>query len=523
MLKVFVVEDEPFLLNTIKRMIVNSHSGFEIIGDALNGRDALPLIEEKHPDVLFTDIRMPFMDGLTLIEELKKRRINPVTVILSGYGEFEYAKKAIHLQAYDYLLKPVSYEALEELLADLYEKYNAWEEKRQASILQDFIHNPAPDAAVYTDLSRYFQQKMYSYFLFCAGSCSIFPTNWITASKNFWLTCGFENKLQKLLPSSVQYWILDGAVASEKYLVISSENLHQAQISLIASRLHKELVSKGDVLTTIYGHCIQNITDLKHLLPLSRLYLRQHIIYSQSQVLSCTGQPGPEPGEHYFPLPRYEDSLSLYARNNYFEKFIHEVKTILEICRENSSTQLNLERILKNIIHIVSVSSFRELQAAVQKKYLELDELISSTSDYDELYEGIRLLFEEFFMTQSTKGPDSNSVSSVIRKVEDYMKSNYTKPIFLQELAEQFSLSSSQLSNAFKKQTGMPPSTYLTHLRIDKAKELLLIEPPVTLKEISDTVGYDDPFYFSRVFKLSVGTSPSEYRKGNHASAPRRT
>ena len=139
MLKVFVVEDEPFLLRTIKQMIVNSHPGFSVVGEALNGRDALSLIEELRPDILFTDIRMPFMDGLTLIGELKKRGLDPITVILSGYEEFEYAKKAIRLGTFEYLLKPLSYEILEELLTNLYEKWNDKEHRQQTELLQRVI------------------------------------------------------------------------------------------------------------------------------------------------------------------------------------------------------------------------------------------------------------------------------------------------------------------------------------------------------------------------------------------------
>lgn len=200
MLKVFVVEDEPFLLRTIKQMIVNSHPGFSVVGEALNGRDALSLIEELRPDILFTDIRMPFMDGLTLIGELKKRGLDPITVILSGYEEFEYAKKAIRLGTFEYLLKPLSYEILEELLTNLYEKWNDKEHRQQTELLQRVIvtRGDTPNLAK-TDLSRHFVKMKYSYFLFCAGSYCIFPTNWITQSKKFWLTGSFESRFHKSL------------------------------------------------------------------------------------------------------------------------------------------------------------------------------------------------------------------------------------------------------------------------------------------------------------------------------------
>ncbi|MBU9735852.1 response regulator transcription factor [Diplocloster agilis] len=513
MLKVFVVEDEPFLLRTIKQMIVNSHPGFSVVGEALNGRDALSLIEELRPDILFTDIRMPFMDGLTLIGELKKRGLDPITVILSGYEEFEYAKKAIRLGTFEYLLKPLSYEILEELLTNLYEKWNDKEHRQQTELLQRVIvtRGDTPNLAK-TDLSRHFVKMKYSYFLFCAGSYCIFPTNWITQSKKFWLTGSFESRLNTLLPSVLSHWMLDGAEGSEKVLVIASPELTADQMDELAVRLHRDLSGHGETITTIYGRCTDNINDLVCLLPLSRLYLRQHIIYGVSQVQYDTGQTGAHLETGCISLTPYENSLSLYARNHQLQRFLKEIRCLLDECKEKSTTQLDLERLLKNIIHLVSQVSSEKLQGRIQEKYLELDELISNTSDYDVLYEGVELLFSDLFHSQKEIRHNEEPLFSTIQDVERYLKKNYAKQISIQQLAEQFGMVSSQLSNTFKKQIGMPPSTYLTQLRIEKAKELLLIQPPVTLKDISDAIGYEDPFYFSRVFKLSVGKSPSDYR-----------
>ena len=112
MLKIFLAEDEVIVRETIKRMIPWENLGFELVGEAADGEMALPLLLRQKPDLLITDIKMPFMDGLELSEQVKK--VLPATkiMILSGYNEFDYAKMAIKIGVTDYLLKPISSEKL---------------------------------------------------------------------------------------------------------------------------------------------------------------------------------------------------------------------------------------------------------------------------------------------------------------------------------------------------------------------------------------------------------------------------
>ena len=136
MLKTFLVEDEVVIREMIKKMIPWEQYGFELAGEASDGEMALPLILKSKPDLLITDIKMPFMDGLTLCKLVKKELPNIKIVILSGYDDFNYAKQAINIGVEDYLLKPITKNAFIERLQEIHDRYE--HEKTQMEYYEKF-------------------------------------------------------------------------------------------------------------------------------------------------------------------------------------------------------------------------------------------------------------------------------------------------------------------------------------------------------------------------------------------------
>lgn len=124
MYKVFIADDEVWVTIGLKKMIEKSRMPFQVIGEAANGLVALEEIKERHPDVLITDIRMPGMDGLELVEQIRAINKEIKIVLISGYAEFKYAQKAIRMDVSDYLIKPIGYEQLEKVLRSLFKMLN---------------------------------------------------------------------------------------------------------------------------------------------------------------------------------------------------------------------------------------------------------------------------------------------------------------------------------------------------------------------------------------------------------------
>ena len=119
MYKIFLVDDEIWVIMGLKKLIEKIGAPFQVVGEASNGVMALEEIEKKKPDVLITDIRMPGMDGLELMKEIRKKKLDTKVVLVSGYAEFDYAQKAIRMGAVDYLLKPVETETFAKVLENL--------------------------------------------------------------------------------------------------------------------------------------------------------------------------------------------------------------------------------------------------------------------------------------------------------------------------------------------------------------------------------------------------------------------
>ena len=116
MIRVLIVEDEPALARGLSLLITKNYTDFEVLGICKNGRDGLHNILKLEPELVFTDITMPVMNGLDMIEEVQKAHFHTRFVILTGYADFEYARKAIHLGVSDYLLKPIVPKTLEDIL-----------------------------------------------------------------------------------------------------------------------------------------------------------------------------------------------------------------------------------------------------------------------------------------------------------------------------------------------------------------------------------------------------------------------
>lgn len=145
---IVVAEDEALLLENLIQKIEKANVGFEVIGSAQTGIQAYELIEELNPDLLITDIRMPAMDGLALIQKINEAHPRMDCIITSGYSDFEYAQTAIRYHVYDYLLKPVDIEELKNVLIKLHDKYNLEQNALEDMFRDTAMKSPAEIAAL---------------------------------------------------------------------------------------------------------------------------------------------------------------------------------------------------------------------------------------------------------------------------------------------------------------------------------------------------------------------------------------
>jgi len=515
MFKVFVVEDEPFILKTIKQMIGNANLNFEIVGDAYNGEVALPLIRDSRPDIVFTDIKMPVMDGLALIQNLRESNPDIVTVVISGFQEFDYARQSLQLGVYDYLLKPLSSQALENLLKRIHAQLKAKEKESRNELLELLINNINPSQSFskgkLTDLFAY---TGYQYMLLCAGSYCTFPSLWLTPAKEFWIKNDPETLLANESDAGNAYWVLDGEHDNEKIIVAGytgEEGRSEVKNKLVG--IHSHLAASGFPLTSVIRHAGTKITEIAPLLQVSRIILNKSIRFAGSRLIDGDKSHMPSSGEKTVSLDKNSEKLlDLLIQNHQEARFKEELNKLFRICETTAITQLNLERILKQILGMFFNSVDIIPDGRTEEIEMEVNELISNSTSYKSLGEGFHILIDDLFRLKKNKTEMEESQTVLAEKVEQYIKANFCNPVNLQSMADYFHVAPQHLSRTYKRIKGLTPNNYIIELRIEKTKELLLIKPPIVLKEIAEAVGFNDPFYLSKVFKSVTGKSPSEFR-----------
>ncbi|NLM26828.1 MAG: response regulator [Clostridiaceae bacterium] len=535
MFKVFLVEDEKVVREGIRNNILWEQYGFHYTGDASDGELALPMIRKIQPDLLITDIKMPFMDGLSLIKLVRKELPRTKIVIISGYDDFSYAQQAIHLGVEQYLLKPIIKEKLVEMLNEMREKIQ--EEQYQ----QQYIENFKREAQEYENFSRrrFFEQIV-------TGGLSV-PEICDTAKNlNIDIIAPFYNIVLFSL-SSVEY---DGSVP-ESY----TESLAAVQNSVTKYFIdHPELIFFRWNITTYAvvvkgseidierntANCVENIKkrcdaagrDVSWYIacgtPVSRLSAIPGCFAEASRILSyrylC-------PDENILS----EASIMNLRENNRSQIDANKREIDPEHVRKflSSGTEKEIDdfmdQILQNVAEdFASYPMFcRYLAMTVYFaaiKYLDsigcsLDSLWSpeyrpndSVSTIDEARRYVHRVIKRTIELRDLESIKQQR--DILRQATGFIDKNFSDAsISLDRVAKEVNISPNYLSAIFSQEVGQTLIEYLTIKRIDEAKRMLRHTDKL-LSEIASDVGYKDSRYFSFVFKKITGSTPSDYRKG---------
>lgn len=516
MFKVVVVDDEPLILRSVKKSIQDAHTGFKIVGEAINGKFAIDIIEETLPDVVFTDIRMPVLDGLALIEELIHRGIQSKVVILSGYQEFDYAKRALKFGVADYLLKPIDREKLSDLLCKIYNDLDDLKNKNQVKLLESMVSHYTCSIPLSTKELKYFESyRFYGSILICSGSYCTFSCNWITPAKDFWFKTDLNAILDSVVNDSCKYWILELGHGNDKLVILASYDDFQHSLRGIYEKIF-EALGKGNIPITIAaGNQLYSLEDLPHVIQYYKIILKKSVVFGNSSLILPDSSIDTSGTTERLVDINSEKLLAMFTQKKQSEQFKNEFKKLLTSYNEKRSPQLRLASMVKYLVNMFEIFDHHPPQKRFLEIEMEIDELISNSFTYQSLYDGMSFIFDDLFYFLRNQNIEKSDHEVLADKVEYYIKQNYSQQISLQSIAENFNVVLPFLSRIFKRHKGFSPMEFIIHLRIEKVKELLQITPPLTLKEIAQAVGYDDPFYMSRIFKSVAGKSPSEYRSSS--------
>lgn len=530
--KIMLVDDEEEVRKSIIRKIDWADAGFEVIGDAENGQDALEKIEQNEPDVVLTDIRMPYMDGLSMAEAIRQQYPSIKIVIFSGFDEFEYAKKAIKLNVIEYILKPVNVEELTAILKKI--KNNLDEEieqKRNVNLLREsYIKNlPTIREHFLNDLihggmdQQTISEKLREYEIDIDHA-----VKWLAAAIHLELDEKAEravplHKERELIPISVQKLMeekLEGQYrftmfhSSFESILIAAVDEHNSQTGLVAllGDICKETKKILEVTVTIgVGGSCSDLSEIGVSFHAALNALGYRAVAGSGGVI-CIHDVEPV---YYEPLrfdSRMESELIAAVKFGPEEK----IRAVIdEVVGKMEEAKVHYRQYQAYILAVINA-----LTQLTQRYDLRINDVFGVETDYFDILnkvektENIRQYLSEVAlkMNRAMDEERSNTTKNVIREAKQYIRDNYQDPdLSVEKICRHLHMSPAYFSTMFKKETGQAYIAYLTDVRLSRAVELLMTTEDKTYI-IAEKVGYPEQNYFSYVFKKKFGVSPTKYR-----------
>lgn len=534
MLKVLIADDEKNIVDLIAHLIKDLD--VQIVGETSNGLEAFEIIQREDPDVVISDIRMPGMTGLKLIEKVKAAGRNTEFIIISGYRDFEYAKTALQFGVQDYLLKPIKQDELAMLLNRLNRKKNINNEqvKEAQDKQRKFVEQ------VSRIRREYLRKMLYGQ--------PIEESSRVLAGENEPLHAEEECIYQ---------------VVSIKLDYIEHENVDFSAYAAVLENMCEKYTTKikSDSIDSEYfyegtkGHVAFNYKPAVHLpMEKKKKYLTQLLRednekYEFFNVTLAVGLPVKDQKD----LP-----LSFTAAQAALDnRIMAGVGGIIE-AGSLSGEQLNIQvtvppqiemRVCKGLFELNKEEIFGCLDSLMRtyfygkgnavwtiyqlsERWIDLvenavvdNDLLSQASIPSKEVWKLRInscttlqdcrgYLNDYTMTiiELCNDMQKSHEARPIREVKDYIEKNYHKTISLEEIGKMVCLNPVYLSTLFKNQTGMNITNYLIKVRVEEAKKLLR-ESRMSVGSIAGKVGYTDTKYFSKIFTRQVGVKPIEYRK----------
>ena len=504
MYKVFLVDDRVEIVESIAKTVPWGKFGCEIGGWAVNGKDGYDKIQKLQPNIVITDIMMPVMDGLELIEVSQRMEKQIRFIVLSGYDDFSFAQKAIRLGVDEYLLKPASVEDICEMLQKITKQLDEEREKKRKVL----------------DLEKKVWQSLPllkdEYFRFLISSIQDISRESIEERFGF---------LQIDIPLENLMLI---------YCELSSGTDSRRELSDYFLRTVQEIVEpdyqweyfryrKDAIVLLVHARNREKISLLHFKLTMEEL---KKELREKEQIFmeEGTGEMMPDIGKIKSAFQQARQNLNYKINHeiiNYMQiedGLIHgvriadkdEIRKLLDSLFEenkNISTR-KLKSAVREIITIVNHFGNEEDKGKRSRSLEEWQEILETIKTMEELKQWMfDTLWKQSLEIQESKSGQANRY---IENVKYIVENNYGNNITLGAVSELIGLTPAYLSAIFKQQTGQNFTEYLVNVRIRHAEEMLKTGD-YKVYEVAEKVGYVDFRYFGEVFKKKTGKSPREY------------
>lgn len=528
MFRVLIVDDELYIREGLKALIKWEKLGFMICGQAENGENALKVIEEVKPDVIITDIKMPLMNGLELIEKLyEELKLDVKFIVLSGYNEFDYAKKAMKYGVKDYILKPIEEEELETVFKELYMELVKERKDKEDSLrifnslseisLKTILKSVADKESV-ENTKKFLNVSYNEYFRYVMLELETTNTegsheNEADEINNLYL---LRNYLVEILGDDYKYNILkedSHKKGSVMYGIVITKRLlknYNDDLSFLIGSIYEQLGNK--INNNIYIYVGKEVSEL---LLLRESYDSALFAHSISYCKKNCNVIYYDELEDELVSSEFNDEINF---DDLVEAIENNKNDEIDIIINSRFNEEDARPIDLKMLHIKINYLVYQIIKIVSKMNGKTAEIIKCSSNFNYInlvnFHEIKNSMKMFshYCAKLINNLRQNQAHGVLFDIEKYIQENYNKRITIKEVANQFYINSAYLGQIFKKKYGVSFSDYLHQYRIEKSKELLK-HTDFKIYEISEKLGYKCSDNFIEKFEKINGMTPLQYRR----------
>lgn len=535
MLKIMIVDDEFYFREAIKISLPWNELGFEICGEAKNGRDALEKVAAIKPEIIIVDINMPIMDGLEFVQHLRETNNDIKIIILTGHSEFNYARQAVKLGVFNYLLKPVDEEELKKTLLDLRNIINKenrikmemdrlmQQVRASMPLLKDKFLNELlrgnlskKDSGTIKRMDYLKINSVSDYYLAVTIEVDTDEDfNWDDEDKQLW-KFAVSNITDEILSEG---FVFDRCYDNDdRICIIIGANDDEDRNTFLSGLEYKlewlrSIVAKYmDFSVTIgVGEIRDDLFDIAESYKESIVALKNKVTLGKNKVILYSSVAEPGIKVNLFTVEQRSQLLMSMRIAN--EKEVD--MCITQIFERMRCENIHYEMLFVACIELISVcfEFIIEVGASLEDifpdKQLGIIEKLQLKKSINDMEEWIKEIYRHTLET--IKKNKSSKASKTIEEVKNYIGENYQNyELNIDEIARNLFINYAHLCFIFKRDTGVTINEYLTEFRIRKAKDLF-DSGNTLIHDVASKVGYADANYFGKCFKKFYGIPPSKY------------
>lgn len=523
MLKVLLVDDEINVCTLLKNLIDWESYGFQIIGEAHDGDSAFELACLQQPDILITDIKLPGISGLELVDKIKSAGLSLFIILISGHQKFEYAHTAIQYGVENYLLKPISRQDLIDNLLNIQEKIAR--QKKEAAIEQvadmtqkklrrqfmTFLANPDShlEERSITELNAEYALKLQEGQL----QILIIKEDYLDSLPSMQITI-IEKKLLDIARKELSpiCFDIEGIALNGHCLFFLN---YSGDASDISSRLARILHNASEYCES-YCKITLGLGESSNVFSYASLETA-FLAVSMRMLLGCGAvysQTDLEKGNHFSLSPNEISQICKNVDVWDTEQILFDMKSLSfqhDIIHSNPPCVIREGKKLLSEVKITLHKMYKDAEIPVSPNgIISGSSLLNNCRSLNEYWNTLTEVIKESL--KAFLDVYQQQEQGIVNRAKEFIRGNYHTDISLEDVAAHVHMSTSYFSSVFKKEEGITFIKYLTNFRLSRAKTLLK-DSMYNIGEIAEQVGYSDTKYFTKLFKKEVGIKPSEYRK----------